>query len=193
MEVCDTIYQVLGRQHLTMPNTVENWRKIATSFYTKCDIPNNIGAIDFDPEALKCWFPFPQLQREQKCYCVNHVGTELQVPLRRCRHQRAELRSGTMKALESPDNLLNISPSYPLPGSSKAVPFVIRVDEVFSLESYMLKPYPQKSLTVEERIANYWISQGQWICKNILGILSNRGRCFQAPFFLSPVKVPWPH
>ena len=28
MEVCDAIYQVLGRQHLKTPNTVENWREI---------------------------------------------------------------------------------------------------------------------------------------------------------------------
>ena len=28
MEVCDAIYQVLGRQHLKTPNTVENWREL---------------------------------------------------------------------------------------------------------------------------------------------------------------------
>ena len=32
MEVCDAIYQVLGRQHLKTPDTVENWREIATLF-----------------------------------------------------------------------------------------------------------------------------------------------------------------
>ena len=32
MEVCGAIYQVLGRQHLQTPNTVENWREIATLF-----------------------------------------------------------------------------------------------------------------------------------------------------------------
>ena len=31
MEACDAIYQVLGRQHLKMPNAIENWREIATS------------------------------------------------------------------------------------------------------------------------------------------------------------------
>lgn len=46
MEVCDGIYQVLGKQHLKTPNTVENWRKIATFFFSKWNIRNNIGAID---------------------------------------------------------------------------------------------------------------------------------------------------
>ena len=53
----------------------------------------------------------------------------------------------------------------------------------------MLKPYPRKSLTVNERIANYRISRGRRIFDNILGILANSWRCFRAPFLLSPVKV----
>ena len=62
-------------------------------------------------------------------------------------------RCSLKKALDSPDNPLNIPPPRPLPGASKAVPFVITADEAFSLASYMLKPCPRKSLTVEERIA----------------------------------------
>ena len=57
-------------------------------------------------------------------------------------------RCSLRKALDSPDNSLNIP--GPLPGASKAVPFVITSDEAFSLASYMLKPYPRKSLRVEE-------------------------------------------
>ena len=98
-------------------------------------------------------------------------------------------RCSLKKALDSPDNPLNIPPPCPLPGASKAVPFVITADEAFSLASYMLKPYPRKSLTVEERIANYRISRGRRISENILGIFGNRWRCFRAPFLLSPVKV----
>ena len=32
MKVCDAIYQVLGRQHLKTPNTVENWRELNCNF-----------------------------------------------------------------------------------------------------------------------------------------------------------------
>ena len=53
----------------------------------------------------------------------------------------------------------------------------------------MLKPYPRRDLTVEERIANYRISRGRRISENILGILGNRWRCFRAPFLLCPEKV----
>ena len=53
----------------------------------------------------------------------------------------------------------------------------------------MLRPYPQKNLTVEQRIANYCISRGRRISENILGILCNRWRCLRVPFLLCPVKV----
>jgi hypothetical protein len=62
MEVCDAINQVLGNQHLKTPNTVEKWHDIADLFYSKWNIPNNIGAInrwqtDSYTEARRIWFP----------------------------------------------------------------------------------------------------------------------------------------
>ena len=53
----------------------------------------------------------------------------------------------------------------------------------------MLRPFPSRNLTVEQRIANYRISRGRRISENILGILGNRWRCFRVPFLLAPVKV----
>ncbi|EDO39519.1 predicted protein [Nematostella vectensis] len=93
------------------------------------------------------------------------------------------------KALESPDNLLDIPPPCLLPGGSSDVNYVITGDEAFTLANFMLKPYPRKSLTVEERIANYRISRGRRISENMLGIFGKRWRCFRAPFQLSPFKV----
>ncbi|CAB4006040.1 Hypothetical predicted protein [Paramuricea clavata] len=62
-------------------------------------------------------------------------------------------------------------------------------DEAFPLTTYLLKPYPNKNLTVEQRITNYRISRGRRISENILGILGNRWRCFRVPFLLEPEKV----
>ena len=206
MGVCDAIYQVLGRQHLKTPNTVKNWREIAALFYSKWNIPNNIGAIDGKrilfqkpPNAGSHFHDYKRNESvialigfvdrwsvagpSYECLCAD-VGTN-----GRNSDGHAWARCSLKKALDSPDNPLNILPPCPLPGASKAVPFVITADEAFSLASYMLKPYPRKSLTVEERIANYRISRGQRISENILGILGNRWRCFRAPFLLSPVKV----
>ena len=198
-EVWDAIYQVLGRQHLNTPNTVEDWREIATLFFSKWNIPNNIGAID--RKRILIQKP-PNAGSHFHGYKGNEsvIALIMSGPNYECLYadvgtngrnsdEHAWARCSLKKALDSQDNPFNIPPPFPLPGASKAVPFVITADEAFSLASYMLKPYPRKSLTVEERIANYRISRGRRISENILGILAYRWRCFRAPFLLSPVKV----
>ena len=198
MEVCDAIYQVLGRQHLKTPNTVENWREIATLFYYKWNIPNNIGAIDgkriliqkppnagshfHDYKGNESFIALIMSGPSYECLYAD-VGTN-----GRNSDGHAWARCSLKKALDSPDNPLNIPPPCPLPGAGKAVPFVIKAEEAFCLASYMLKPYPRKSLTVEERIANYRISRGRRISENILEILANRWRCFRAPLPFEPCQ-----
>ena len=110
-----------------------------------------------------------------------HVGTNGRNP-----HGHAWARCNLK--LDDP-NLLNIPSHQPLPGCNTPVPFVLTGDEAFGLAKYMLRPYPQKDLTVEQRIANYHISQGQKISENILGMLCNRWRCLRVPFLLGPEKV----
>lgn len=98
-------------------------------------------------------------------------------------------RSPLKYALDNSDNPLNIPPPRPLPGRRNPVPFVLTGDEAFRLSKYMLKPYPSRNLTVDQRITNYHISRGRQISENILGILGNRWRCFRVPFLLAPFKV----
>ena len=98
-------------------------------------------------------------------------------------------RCNLKEALDDPTNPLRIPPPQPLPGRTVPVPFVLTGDEAFGLAKYMLRPYPQKNLTVEQRISNYRISRGRRISENILGILCNRWCCLRVPFLLSPEKV----
>lgn len=46
MEVCAAIYRGFGNEYLKTPDTAEKWNEIAESFYSRWNIPNNIGAID---------------------------------------------------------------------------------------------------------------------------------------------------
>ena len=93
------------------------------------------------------------------------------------------------QTLHNADNPLNLPQPHPLRGSTKPIIFVLTGDEAFPLSEHMLKPYPRRDLTVEERIANYRISRGRRISENILGIIGNRWRCFRSPFLLCPEKV----
>ena len=49
--------------------------------------------------------------------------------------------------LEDKNNPLNLPPPRPLPGRSRAMPYVAVGDDAFPLSSYMLKSCPSSSLT----------------------------------------------
>lgn len=91
--------------------------------------------------------------------------------------------------LDDPTNPLHIPLPQPLPDRTVPVPFILTGDEAFRLAKYMLRPYPQKNLTVEQRISNCRISRGRKISENILGILCNRWRFLRVPFLLSPERI----
>ena len=198
-EVCVAIYRLLGKEYLKTPNTAEKWEKIAELFYSKWNIPNNIGAIDgkrivmqkpagagsqfHDYKGNESIIALVMAGPEYECLYVD-VGTNGRNP-----DGHAWDRCSLKQAIHSVENPLNIPLPRPLPGSTKPTPFVLTGDKAFPLTEHMLKPYPRRGLTVEERIANYRISRGRRISENILGILGNRWRCFRAPFLLCPEKV----
>ena len=49
---------------------------------------------------------------------------------------------------------LGIPEDRPLPGRVKKVPFVMIGDEAFSFQTYMMKRYPSRQLSDDERIFN---------------------------------------
>ena len=202
-EVCDAIYAVLGQDFLQTPKQAEKWTEIAELFNSRWNIPrnipNNIGAIDgkriliqkpayegshfHDYKGNESIIALVVSGPDYECLYVD-VGTNGRNP-----DGHAWGRSFLKYALNDSDNPLNIPPPRPLPGRTTPVPFVLTGDEAFGLSKYMLKPYPSRNLTVEQRITNYRISRGRRISKNILGILGNRWRCFRVPFLLAPCKV----
>ncbi|XP_066926920.1 uncharacterized protein [Clytia hemisphaerica] len=85
------------------------------------------------------------------------------------------------------DGSINLPPPQNLPG--RKIPFVATGDDAFPLKNYTMKPYPQKSLTVEKRIFNYRLSRKRRISENGFGILANKWRIFRRPIALGPEKV----
>ena len=199
MQVCTALLNTLKREYLKTPDNERKWREIANLFLSRWNIPNNIGAIDgkriviqkpahsgsryHDYKGNESIIALVVSGPDYECLYA-HVGTNGRNP-----DGHAWARCNLKQALEDPNNPLNIPPQQPLPGCDTPVPFVLTGDEAFGLANYMLRPYPQKDLTVEQRIANYRISRGRRISENILGILCNRWRCLRVPFLLDPVKV----
>ena len=86
-------------------------------------------------------------------------------------------------------NTLNLPDPTPLHGRNYPLPYACTEDHAFPLTAYMMKSYPQKTLSLEKRIFNYRLSRMRRISENAYGILANRWRVFRKPFLLEPEKV----
>ncbi|KAK3894783.1 hypothetical protein Pcinc_001505 [Petrolisthes cinctipes] len=70
----------------------------------------------------------------------------------------------------------NLPPAEPLPAdhTSHPVSYFLVGDDAFSLRNWMMKPYPNRKLTDQERIFNYSLSRARRVVENAFVILANR-------------------
>jgi hypothetical protein len=70
-----------------------------------------------------------------------------------------------------------------------SLPFTFVADEAFPLLGNLLKPYPQRGLSREERIFNYRQSRAQRIVENTFGIMVSRLRVFHTDIALAVPNI----
>lgn len=86
-------------------------------------------------------------------------------------------------------NSLRFPEDRNLPMRTKKIPFVIVADAAFPLTTHIMKPYPFRKMTREQRIFNYRLSRARRVVENAFGILANRFRCLLNVSALCPEKV----
>ena len=84
------------------------------------------------------------------------------------------------KALES--NGLHIPKDEPLEGCAfSPLPYYLLGDDIFPLKKWLIKPYPGRNLTDEEKVYNYRVSRCRRVIENAFGILAARWSIFNRP------------
>ena len=68
----------------------------------------------------------------------------------------------------------------PLPFQGINMSFVFVGDDALALKLYMMKPYPQRELTPDKRVYDYYHSRARRISENVFGIIANRWRVFRS-------------
>jgi hypothetical protein len=90
------------------------------------------------------------------------------------------------RELES--NQMGIPGSRSLPNveNGKCMPFMIAGDEMFALSEHVLRPYPKRNLSVQQRIYNYRLTRALRIVECAFGIVANKWRIFHRPLDVTP-------
>lgn len=198
-ETCRAIVAEYGSEELRTPQTQAEWLQVAAGFWDKWKFPNCIGAIDGKHIRIKnppgggsYYYNY------KKFYSILLVGI--------CDSQYrflyvdvgaigSESDAGVFAHTQLKElvehSKAHIPPAGPLPGDTdgKKCDYFFVGDDAFALRHYMMKPYPLRSLTDDERIYNYRLSRARRTIENAFGIMANRFRVFHTPICLRPDNV----
>ena len=182
--VCRAIVKVYGDSELVMPDNEEDWKKVAYGFEKRWNFPHALGAIDGKhvrvrnpPRSGSRYFNYKKFYsivmlavadaNYKFLYMeVGAVGSECDAGIY-AQSKLAELMC---------DNKANFPAPQMLPDDSSGVnvPYFLLGDDAFKLEPHMMKPYPTRNLTHDQRIYNYRFSRARRVVENAFGILASR-------------------
>ena len=197
-ETCDAIYAVLKEKYLSPPKCRNDWLNISKQFEETWNMPHAIGCIDGKHIRIEC----PKLSGT---LYYNYKGFFSIVLLAICDARYcfslfdlgqygSNNDSGILKNSQMgnmfEDDLLNVPPDSKLhKDDTKTCPYFLLGDEIFPLKKWLMRPFPGKSATEEERIYNYRQSRARRVIENCFGILSARFRILQKPIRASVENV----
>ncbi len=165
------------------PDTVEEWQQIAIGFKAQWNFPNCLGALDGKHINNR-----PPPGTGSTFYNYKHTFSIVLMALVDSNYRFLYVDVGCnwrisdggvfdgyalQDALEKRTS--NIPAPAPLPESDQLAPYCIVADEAFPLD-YLMKPYPNRRLSVEQCIFNYRLSRARRMVENAFGTLANRFR-----------------
>lgn len=214
--VCQALWDVLGPVYVARPSSASEWLQIAREFEERWNMPHCVGAIDGKHVAIECpaksgsedynyksFFSKSMLAVCDACYRFLYVEVG---------HHGSDSDGGVFGQSKLHEIILSknegFPPDAPL-GNIGQIPFYLVGDEAFPLKTYLMRPYPRKSLqpffatSAEEeasqgerqdsepvsfeeahskRIFNYRLSRARRVVENAFGIMAQRWRILRRPF-----------
>lgn len=83
-------------------------------------------------------------------------------------------------------NTIGFPDPEPIPNDDSDTGFFFIGDDAFPLRPYLLKPYSERYLNIEERVCNYRISRARRVVENAFGIMAMRFRCLLSTLVVVP-------
>jgi len=194
-EVCKELWDQLAPIVMKMPSSVEEWMLISEGYNNKWQFPHCVGAIDGKHIVMKA-------PKNSGSLYYNYKGTFSMVLLAlvdaylqfvmvdigsygRNSDGGIYANSAFGKALGS--GKLSLPARTCLPGAETLgpMPYVIIGDEAFPLQENIMRPYPGRGGTEEQKIFNYRLSRARRCVESAFGLLAVRWRVFYSKIAVS--------
>ncbi|XP_057310192.1 uncharacterized protein LOC130648171 [Hydractinia symbiolongicarpus] len=171
--------------YLKSPDTIEEWRTIAFEFEKEWNYPNCVGAIDGKHVCIEApansgsaYYNYKKffsmvlkgICDSKYCFTIVDIGSY-------GRDNNASIFNEREIYNAIQNNLLNL-PEHKTTSSKSKLPPVLIGDDIFALKPWLMKPFPGKNLSFEERIYNYRLSRARRTIENTFGILAAKWRIF---------------
>ena len=197
-ETCKAIYKAF-KSELKTPETEEEWRSVAEGFERKWNFPNCLGSFDGKHVRLRnpanAGSKYYNYKKFFSMVLLALVDSEYRFLYIDCGAVGGECDAGIfaqtrLKKLVETERA-HIPDPKPLPNCTDPTPceYFFIGDDAFALRHYLMKPYPARALTRDERIFNYRLSRARRTVENAFGILANRWRVFHTSITLQPDNV----
>ena len=176
------------------PSNAEQWLEISDQFLEKWNFPNCGGAIDGKhvrivppPNSGTFYYNYKGFFSIVMLAIVNANYEFIFLDIgKNGRNSDGGVIDQTEFARRLKNGTLNLpSREQTVEGMS----FVFIADEAFALGEHLMKPYPQRNLTPDQRIYNYRLSRARRVVENAFGIMANRFRIFLTSINLALYKV----
>ncbi|XP_045494191.1 uncharacterized protein LOC123693234 [Colias croceus] len=196
-ETCEAIIRVL-KDYLKVPETENDWLQIAKDFEIKWQFNHCLGAIDGKHVIIE------KPPKSGTLY-YNYKGTFSIVLLGivNANYEFIYVNIGSNGSISDggvfkhttfhekmKSNQLNLPSPSILPHSNVIAPYCFVADNAFAINENLLKPYPRRNLTHDQRIFNYRLSRARRIVENAFGILAERFRVLKRPIQINVHNVP---
>lgn len=189
------------KTHMPFP-TKQEFNNISLDFFNQWQFPNCLGAIDGKHIRIKCPANSGSQYYNYKgyfsivlqgvvdanysflCVDIGAYGTNSDGGT----FQNTDFGSAVIEdSLLVPDEAhLPIINQKAKKVQNEKLPFVFIADDAYPLRENLLKPFPQRGLSLEERIFNYRLSRARRCVECAFGILVSKWRCLDAKLELTP-------
>ena len=181
------------------PESEQDWLDVAEGFERKWNFPNCLGSLDGKHVRLRnpanAGSTYYNYKKYFSMVLLALVDSEYRFLYIDCGAIGAECDAGIfaqtrLKKLVETERA-HIPEPRMLPNCTDPTTceYFFIGDDAFALRHYLMKPYPSRGLTRDERIFNYRLSRARRTVENAFGILANRWRVFHTAITLQPDNV----